>query len=172
MGSAAKNNGIIDGKLMNINYLPLKTSEEVSKLVSSWRPALSKNEIKKILDNKTLEGQTFVHLVNEFDIFPLNSYFVDSWVQDQFIFINDKTNSIMTFKPAKERSNSYVLGIYDFDKDVITSALLFGFNKVKGQKQNDKVDLSGINIYLFYPSQVDLKLLETEWALRIMRKKI
>lgn len=160
-----KNNGIIDGKLMNIDYLPLNVSKEVMNLESSWRPATSKDELKKLLDKKASEGETFVHLVNEFNIFPLESYFVDSWIKNQFIFINDKTHSIMTFKPAKERINSFALGIHDFDKDVITSALLFAFNKVK---ENNK---SGIDIKLFYPAVVDVKLLETDWALRIMKKK-
>lgn len=161
-----KNNGLLDGKLLKVDYLPLNASKEVKKLASSWRPATTKNEIRKILDKKALEGQKFVHLVNEFNIFPLDSYFVDSWIKDQFIFINDQTDSIMTFKPAKERIDSFALGIYDFDKDIITSALLFAFNKAK---ENNK---SGININLFYPSIIKMRLLETDWVLRIMKKNI
>lgn len=167
----AKNNGIIDGKLMNIDYIPQNVSEEVNKLESSWRPATSKDEIKKILEKRASEGQKFVFLVGEFNIFPLDSYFVDSWIQNQYIFINHKTDSIMTFKPAKEHLNSYVLGIYDFNKDVITSALLFGFNQVKSQKQNDESHSSAIDIRLFYPFAIYLKLLDSAWVFRIMKKK-
>ena len=113
---------------------------------------------------------TYQFLVNEFNIVPVDSYFIDSWIKDNLIFIHDNFNSIMTFKHAEERDNNYIIGIYDFNPDIILSALLFGFFQIKHLLEDDKSFNSNFNIKLFYPSDVHLKLLETSKIFRIMRK--
>ncbi len=167
-----QNNGLIDGTLKDISYLSQYLTEDSIKLEKSWRPAKSKLELRQILSQKESEGQKFIHLVNEFNIFPLDSYFVDSWIQKSFIFINDATSSIMTFKPGAEKENAYIVGIYDLDKDIIASALSFAYNHVKQQSLNNEISNSKIDIKLFYPFSVDLKLLDSSWVFRIMKKEI
>ena len=167
-----KNNGLVEGILKNLTYLSSKLTDSIIKLEKSWRPAKDKEEIRNLLNKKDSDGQNFIYLVNEFNIFPLDSYFVDSWIKKSFIFINDSTDSIMTFKPAAEKENSYIVGIYDFDKDIIISALSFAYNRVKQQSLNNEIFNSEIDIKLFYPFIVDLKLLDSSWIFRIMRKEI
>lgn len=166
------NKGLKDGTLRNVEYLPLYTTDKTKHLGKSWIPVNDKRDIQTILSKWESVGQKFVHLVNEFNIFPIDSYFVDSWIKEKYIFINEVTDSIMTFKSAKERQNSYVVGIFDLDKDVIVSALLYAYNQIKNRIEDDETHKLPIDIKLFYPYSVDLKLLHSSWVFRIMKKEI
>lgn len=165
--------GLIDGNLKHINYLELYLTDNMIEMEKAWRPVKDMDEIKSILKaNCNLKQEAFPYLVSEFNIFPIDSYFVDSWLHDHCFYINDQTNSIMIFKPATERVNSYVVGIYDFQPDVVISALYYGFNQMKKHIENDKTKLSEVDIKLFYPKELEIELLDTAKIFRIMKKPL
>ena len=111
-------------------------------------------------------------MISEFNIFPIDSYFVESWPQEHSFYINDQTKSIMIFKPAKERDNSYIVGIYDFEPEVVISALYYGFNQVKYRIEGDEAHSHQIDIKIFYPQELEVELLDTGKVFRIMKKHL
>ena len=167
-----KNEGVVDGFLRNIAYLSNYVTPKIITYEKSWTPAKSMQEVTMVMNKQSTEIKKFPYLVNEFNIFPLESYFVDSWIKNGFIFINEQTNSIMTFKKGKEYNGSYIVGIFDLDPDVIISALYFSFNQIHQGITDTKTQNFSPNITLFYPYEVKIKLLESDWVMRIMRKTV
>ena len=167
-----KSKGIIDGSLRNIGYLSNYITPKIVKYEKGWFPAKNMQEITMVMNKQSTKVKKFPYLVSEFNIFPLESYFVDSWIKDGNIFINKQTNSVMTFKKGKEYNGSYIVGIYDLDSDVIISALYFSFNQINQELNNKKSKNVSPNITLFYPDEVKINLLESDWVMRIMRKTI
>ena len=164
--AVSENKGLIGPILANIEFIENHISQEIIELSSLWRNVTEISEIKQNL------SPNFSFLVGEFMIFPVNSYFIDAWMKEYFIFINDKTKSLMTFKLGKERNSSYILGIYDSNPDIITSALYFGFKQVKQHIEDDESHPQNIDIKLFYPQEIQLPLLDSDWIFRIMKKKL
>ena len=150
--AVSENKGLIGPILANIEFIENHISQEIIELSSLWRNVTEISEIKQNL------SPNFSFLVDEFMIFPVNSYFIDDWMKEHLIFINDKTKSLMTFKLGKERNSSYILGIYDSNPDIITSALYFGFKQVKQHIEDDESHPQNIDIKLFYPQEIQLPL--------------
>lgn len=165
-------NGVVNGLLVNIEYLEFHLTEKAREYSTTWIPAKNKSEIKAIMEKQSPELKKFPYLAGEFTIFPLDSYFVESWLENNYILINKQTNSILTFKPGKEFDNTFVLGIFDLDSDVILSALNFAFNQVKTSIRKEGKEGTLPDIKLFYPHEANLKLLTSDWVFRIMRKTL
>ena len=140
----------------------------------AWRPAKDKEEVKAFLKANcgTDRQLRFPYLISEFNVFPIDSYFVETWLQEQCFYINDHTKSVMICKSATERDNSYIVGIYDFQPDVVISALYYGFNQMKGRFDTSETKLVYFDIKLFYPKELEIDLLDTSKVFRIMKKPL
>ena len=78
--AVSENKGLIGPILANIEFIENHISQEIIELSSLWRNVTEISEIKQNL------SPNFSFLVGEFMIFPVNSYFIDAWMKEYFIF--------------------------------------------------------------------------------------
>lgn len=163
-------NGLVDGKLVDINYLKLNISSYIIKLSEKWKAIQTVDELKQLISIKNSNSE-FKYLFSEFMIFPVNSYFVPEWISNRVIFQLNQS-SIMIFQPSKERENRYVISINDPDPNIILSALFYGYQSIYNHFVDKEPNSSEVNIIIFYPSEVVIPILENCKYFRIMQKQL